>query len=559
MPDSLEYNLHLTSELDDMQRDAHRIIDYLTSTKDEVLFQKALEQLKSFEKLARQKHSLNRNLSIEIRSHLASKHNANVDSLAECPLYTILPPELRQRIFSFVIPLASSIHVSKIIDPTNYKPYNLRDLGFRFWLCRTIDLDWSRGVCKCSHDRWSLSTTYRPDTIDNTLFLISRVIRREALDLFFTHNTFTFLSLQNLQDFTYNFRTSSSKIQSVRLFHHTNDHKSGMEYKDLPSSRARLSSLKKLDLHLYLSDSTPYDQYYEDRFCTQLILFALGPCPKHHREYVGRNGAETHDSDDRGRKGRDTAKISAAEPNGSIEGTSIEENSTTVDKTPQMNTLAGPEMLQSLDKATSAEHSAIAPIALFGQDFTGQSGSDSQALPRQDSIVETSHSDLPDTVTSITPPDEQPHTSSSTNFVEPLDPIVNSDANQAPKTEPSPQKSFWLPRAPSPWTPSSLQSFTLKIHPYPHSQLAHGQKSFFNADQDSIFARVHDHLTDVFLNRISIEDDGNEGTANSNHNMKRKYTCYKDVPKIMQKPKRLDGARWELSGMAKRGTLVVRD
>ena len=175
--------------------------------------------------------------------------------IADCPLYTILPAEIRYQIFSHLVVVPESIHLHPVKG-------NAR-LGFRLSRCPESSLDFESGKCNCQRGlSLGHASITAPEFLDTELLLLSKTIRREALDLIFSRNQFTFTSLRDLTHFTEHFESSASKLQHIRIFERCTDGCHGVWMnKVVQEARARIGHLQTLTMHLYLDHFSVYGLY----------------------------------------------------------------------------------------------------------------------------------------------------------------------------------------------------------------------------------------------------------------------------------------------------------
>ena len=137
-----------------------------------------------------------RQLEAELQAEANRNHKDGTDSSL---LFQMLPPEIRAHIFSYVVTADKSVHV--------FPPKGNESHGYRLSLCDESNYDFDLGHCKCDDSR-PRGNTITPNFFFNAIFLVSKSIRREALDAFFLINRFTFTCLYELVRFTASFRIS---------------------------------------------------------------------------------------------------------------------------------------------------------------------------------------------------------------------------------------------------------------------------------------------------------------------------------------------------------------
>lgn len=221
------------------------------------------------EKETKIQQAIDKQLDDELLRHIYRDHK---DGTSSSLLFQMLPTELRSHIFSYCVATEQSVHVV----PPKGNEYH----GFRLSLCDETTYDLELGICRCN-DSSRAGQTVTSEHFNNALFLVSKTVRREALDSFFRTNSFTFTCLYELQRFTNMFTRSSAKLQRIRLLERVDDYPT-IEYRleGIQSARSRLTGLKHLDLHLYLASWSAYETIYEDGLVDQVLHFALGATPK---------------------------------------------------------------------------------------------------------------------------------------------------------------------------------------------------------------------------------------------------------------------------------------
>lgn len=87
-------------------------------------------------------------------------------------------------------------------------------------------------------------------------------MRREALDLIFTTNHFTFTSLSDLNSFVDTFSRTAPKLQHVQILERCSDgYHSNWSTSRLAETRRKLGLLQTLKLHICLDDLGDYGTY----------------------------------------------------------------------------------------------------------------------------------------------------------------------------------------------------------------------------------------------------------------------------------------------------------
>lgn len=226
------------------------------------------ELMREIEQEVRVQQAVDQQLEAELQAEIYRDHR---DGTENSVLFQMLPAEIRSHIFSYVVAVEQSVHV--------FPPKGNESHGFRLSLCDESSYDLESGCCRCDGIRPNQSV--RPEFFNNAIFLVSRSVRRQALDAFFMTNKFTFTCLYELVRFTSMFSRSSSRIQKLRIFERVDDYPAS-EYRleGIQNARRRLKGLKHLDLHLFIASWSAYEQPYEDGLVDQLLHFALGPQPK---------------------------------------------------------------------------------------------------------------------------------------------------------------------------------------------------------------------------------------------------------------------------------------
>ncbi|ETN37796.1 uncharacterized protein HMPREF1541_07419 [Cyphellophora europaea CBS 101466] len=212
-------------------------------------------------------------LQRELKESLVRDAQPAIDGIGNCPLYTKLPTEVRQHIFRYLVEAPESIHLHPVKG--NVK------LGFRLSRCGDAMLNMDSGHCNCER-----GFSFRVQAADNPppflqteLLLLSRMIRREALDLIFTKNRFTFTSLRDLNYFAESFSKSAAKLQHIQILERCSDgcHSPWMN-RSIIETRKKLGHLQSLELLLYLDQFTVYESPYPDGYLIPLLpLYFNGP------------------------------------------------------------------------------------------------------------------------------------------------------------------------------------------------------------------------------------------------------------------------------------------
>ena len=104
---------------------------------------------------------------------------------------------------------------------------------------------------------------------------MSKTVRREALDLLFMHNQFTFTSLYDLTSFSDQFSQTVAKIQNLRVVCRLSDANTLWARHGLINARQRIGGLQKLTLRCYLDGYKYYEAYHEDGFIDEIIPLAF--------------------------------------------------------------------------------------------------------------------------------------------------------------------------------------------------------------------------------------------------------------------------------------------
>ena len=254
-----------------------------------------IDQLKEVETETRTQQELDHQLESGLQYRIRQDHvNGALDSI----LYQKLPAEIRQQIFTHMVQAEHSIHV--------FPPKGNENHGFRLSLCEEASYDFDLGTCRCDDSR--SGRTIRSEFFNNALFLVSQTVRREALDAFFMQNHFTFTCLYDLVRFSTMFSASCAKIQQLRLLERVDDYPSS-EYRleGIQNARLRMQNLKHLDLHIFFTNWSTYEELYEDGLVDQLIHFALGPpvkspTSKKRRSYWLKDDSDTEEEENENKK-----------------------------------------------------------------------------------------------------------------------------------------------------------------------------------------------------------------------------------------------------------------
>lgn len=189
---------------------------------------------------------------------------------SRCLFMEILPLEIRQEIFSYVVCVDQSVHLYSFWD-------GCAEL-FRLSLCKDSSFDFSNGHCNCpSRSRYNANVSPKPKYFHNALFMVSKTTRRETLDTFFATNQITFTADSDLENFVNRFTRTSSKIRNLRLFFRVDDEdKYSWQIEHWKKLRTLLPMLKHLDLQIYIAPSDKYQTIYEDALVQELTAFAMG-------------------------------------------------------------------------------------------------------------------------------------------------------------------------------------------------------------------------------------------------------------------------------------------
>ncbi|KPI40882.1 uncharacterized protein AB675_10875 [Cyphellophora attinorum] len=208
-------------------------------------------------------NQLQRELDQSLVQH--SPAQAEPNNTASSPLYTKLPTELRQQVFSYLVTVPETVH----IHPVNNNPR----LGFRLFRCADDNAtDLRKGMCRCEGiGRLSLSAAppSPPAFLDTNLLLLSHTIRREALDLIFSRNRFAFTSLRDLYYFATKFTLEA---------------------------RAIVGELRTLELFVYLDDLSKYEEPYVDGFIVPFLPLRFGH-PQLRRAASSQDMTKAHSND----------------------------------------------------------------------------------------------------------------------------------------------------------------------------------------------------------------------------------------------------------------------
>jgi hypothetical protein len=221
-------------------------------------------------------------LQRELQDHVDREQKTLLHKgVRQCPLYTLLHSEIRHHIFSYIVKVPEAIHVY----PVKGNPR----LGYRLSRCPDALMSADSGICNCESSFSFRPPTPPPAYFDTELLLVSKTVRREALDLTFLHNTFTFTSIRDLANFTESFAACAAQMQNIRIYQRVQDHHLSLWAANSASkARARIGRLHKLELNCYLDDFNYYEQRYHDGFITEVIPLAF-PRPEHVKVIVRPN------------------------------------------------------------------------------------------------------------------------------------------------------------------------------------------------------------------------------------------------------------------------------
>lgn len=181
------------------------------------------------------------------------------DGVAASPLYQKLPAEVRRSIYLYLVKVDGTINA--ILQ------HRYLVSGFQFCLCDRVCLAESFDVSECP------SPCLR---FQNNVFLISRTVRRDCLDLFFSCNRFVYTSLSDLSNFTSRFQKSSSCIQNIHLDLSLCDTSCEYESVSAASARQRLSTLRRISLNVTIYPTCALERLNESDLVMSLCSFALG-------------------------------------------------------------------------------------------------------------------------------------------------------------------------------------------------------------------------------------------------------------------------------------------
>jgi hypothetical protein len=192
-----------------------------------------------------------------VNGHLSNQVEA-AESTATFPSFDNLPAEIRCQIFGYVVTKDTPVHV--------YVPFSNSNHGFRLSLCPESSFLITYATCECRDGRVGGNSSFFP-----TALLVSRRVRREVLDTLFATNVFVFMNFYPLYSFCVAFKTSSAKLQSIRISSALyDDCVDRNNYREL---RAMLPGLRNLDLRLRLCTTQLYTSIYEDGFISEIVHF----------------------------------------------------------------------------------------------------------------------------------------------------------------------------------------------------------------------------------------------------------------------------------------------
>lgn len=200
-------------------------------------------------------HLASAQLQRELEESIVRDATPPQDGTAESPLYTKLPAEIRLQIFSYLIVVPESIHLHPVKG-------NAR-LGFRLSRCGDGLMNFDTGHCGCQDGLiYGQPPANPPAFLDSELLLVSKTVRREALDLIFSRNHFTFTGLRDLSHFTEHFGRSAAKFQHIQVLERCSDgwHNS-WQAKAYSEARAKIGHLQSLTLHLLLDHFSHYGKH----------------------------------------------------------------------------------------------------------------------------------------------------------------------------------------------------------------------------------------------------------------------------------------------------------
>jgi hypothetical protein len=216
----------------------------------------------------------------ELNNDILRAEDAKTDGIQDSPLYTKLPTEIRLHIFSYLVTCEDNIHLHPVKGNTK--------LGFRLSRCeRDGMLNMETGSCNCERGyNFRGQNNAPPAYLDTELMLVSRTVRREALDLLFTTNHFTFTSLRDLNSFTECFGRTAPKLQHIKILERCSDgcHMS-FHINQVADTRKKIGHLQSLELHLYLEHFSLFGKsitttpIYNPRQSTILTISTETPYP----------------------------------------------------------------------------------------------------------------------------------------------------------------------------------------------------------------------------------------------------------------------------------------
>lgn len=344
---------------------------------------------------------------------------------------------------------------------------------------------------------------------------MSRSVRREALDAFFLTNKFTFTCLYELVRFTSSFKASSSKIQHIRIFERVDDYpNSDFRVKGIQKARQRLRALKHLELYVFLSTWSAYETLHEDGLVNQLMHFALGPPPV------------VPSIDMQQTRKRKSEEVEAVDEDSVRKAAKVEDSTAPSMANTEKVDQAGP----STD-TTSEEQVSPQTSSLTTSELSTPRGQEDIRAKRLLNVASAHRGE--EALKSFLDNTSAATLKSTRDFLR-LAPPTSLTSPPQPAPQPTINTPFLIPPLKSFNSTVRLRNLQLSLRTRPDTA-----KAEYYA---SLYTRLTDHLTDVFL------DNG------------RRYRVVEDIPSLGPKPKlKVRDDEKMLVGVEKRGILYLKD